>query len=71
MVGQGEIDLVHDQGLLVSEARLSLDVGLARRLAASLMVPVRIVGSSIRYLDGGGGEVQLVNPDIHHRDEAV
>lgn len=71
VIGQGEIDIVHDQGLLVSEARLSVDVGLTRRFAASLMVPVRRIGASIRYLDAAGAEVQLVNADIHHRDETV
>jgi thiol-disulfide isomerase/thioredoxin/plastocyanin len=35
------------------------------------MVPVRVIGTSIRYLDRAGAEVQLVTPGIHHRDEAV
>ncbi len=35
------------------------------------MVPLRIIGSSIRYLDGDGAEVELVNDGIHHRDETV
>jgi thiol-disulfide isomerase/thioredoxin len=48
-----------------------LDVGLPRRLSASLVVPIRFVGSSIRYLDPTGAEVQLVAPDIHHRNETV
>jgi thiol-disulfide isomerase/thioredoxin len=29
------------------------------------------VGSSIRYLDPAGAEVQLVAPDVHHRNETV
>jgi thiol-disulfide isomerase/thioredoxin/plastocyanin len=71
VVGQGEIDIVHDQELVISEARLSLDVGITRRFSASLMVPLRIVNTSIRYLDTGGAEVQLVNDSIHHRNETV
>ncbi len=46
-------------------------MGLTRRFGASLMVPVRIVGSSIRYLDMGGTEVQIATADIHHRNETV
>lgn len=64
-------DVVHDQSLLVTEARLSVDVGIARRFGATLMVPARMIGSSIRYLDTSGGEVMLDAPNIHHRDETV
>ncbi|MGN6106276.1 MAG: thioredoxin domain-containing protein, partial [Kofleriaceae bacterium] len=71
VVGQGEIDIVHDQQLLVSEARLSLDAGITRRFAASLVLPVRVVGTSIRYLDTRGSEVRLVHENIHHRNETV
>jgi thiol-disulfide isomerase/thioredoxin len=71
VVGGGTIDLVHDQALLVSEARIAVDVGLTRRLGASVVVPVRAVVSSIRYLDAQGGEVELVRPGVHHRDETV
>lgn len=71
----GVIDLVHDQDLLISEARLSLEAGLAQRGAVrwglSLMVPVRVIGTKIRYLDERGAEVQLLRPGIHHRDETV
>ena len=66
-----DVDVVHDQELLISEARLSLDVGLTRRFAASLMVPVRMIGTSIRYLDPIGAEVQIDAEDVHHRDETV
>lgn len=71
----GVIDLVHDQDLLISEARLSLEAGLAQRGAVrwglSLMVPVRVIGTQIRYLDERGAEVQLLRPGIHHRNETV
>lgn len=71
VVGRGPIDVVHDQRLLVSETRLSVDVGLTRRFAASLVLPVRVVSTTIRYLDSAGAEVELTNPGIHHRDETV
>jgi thiol-disulfide isomerase/thioredoxin/plastocyanin len=35
------------------------------------MVPVRMIGTSIRYLDATGAEVELVAGDVHHRDETV
>jgi len=71
VIGQGEIDIVHDQDLVIGEARLSLDVGITRRFGASLVLPVRIVKTSIRYLDLASSEVQLVTASIHHRTETV
>lgn len=71
VVGQGPIDIVHDQDLVISEARLSLDAGITRRFGVSLMIPARIVNTSIRYLNMSGSEVQLVNASIHHRNETV
>lgn len=35
------------------------------------MLPVRMIDTSIRYLDTAGDEVELVYPDVHHRDETV
>lgn len=71
VVGRGEIDLVHDQSLVVSEARLAVDVGLRGRWGLSVMLPLRTVTTSIRYLDTAGTEVQLLRPGIHHRNETV
>lgn len=71
VIGQGSIDVVHDQELLIGEARLSLDAGITRRFGASLMLPVRVVGATIRYLDTSGTEVQLARENIHHRNETV
>jgi len=71
VVGQGFIDLVHDQDLVISETRLSLDLGLTRRFGASLVFPFRVVSTSIRYLDTSGMEVDLVTEGIHHRNETV
>jgi thiol-disulfide isomerase/thioredoxin len=71
VVGRGDIDIVHDQSLLISEARLSLDVGLTRRLSATLLVPVRMISTQIRYLDTAGTEVRLVRDGIHHRNETL
>jgi len=71
VVGQGAIPIVHDQNIILSEARLALDVGLTERFSASLVFPVRLVSTSIRYLDGSGMPVQLVTPSPHHRDETL
>ncbi len=71
VVGQGAIPIVHDQDISIAEARLSLDVGLTRRFAASVVVPVRVVSTTIRYLDAMGDVVQLVEPSTHHRNETL
>ena len=71
VAGRGPTAIVHDQQLLITEARLALDVGITRRFGLTLMAPVRIVDTSIRYLDTNGLEVQLATPGIHHRNETV
>lgn len=71
VVGQGPLDIVHDQDLLVSEARLAVDVGLPRGFGASLMLPIRMVRSQIAYRDLAGDEVMIENAGIHHRDETL
>lgn len=70
-MGQGHIDIVHDQDLAISEARLGLDVGLTPRFGASVMLPLRVISTGIRYLDTSGVEVQLARANIHHRNETV
>jgi thiol-disulfide isomerase/thioredoxin len=71
VMGQGPIPIIHDQDLFITEARLSLDVGLTERFAASVLVPVRFVSTSIVYRDFSGAPVQLVTPSTHHRDELL
>jgi thiol-disulfide isomerase/thioredoxin len=71
VVDRGPTAIVHDQSLLITEARLALDVGLTRRFGFTLMAPIRMVNTSIRYVDMAGTEVQLVTPGIHHRNETV
>lgn len=71
VVGQGAIPIIHDQDITIAEARLSLDVGLTRHFAASLVVPVRVVSTTIDYLDATGKVVELVEPSTHHRDETL
>ena len=69
VVGQGFIDLVHDQELVISETRLAIDLGLTKRFGVSLVFPFRVVSTSIRYVDTNGMEVDLVTEGIHHRNE--
>src|SRR5690606_13661422 len=71
VVDRGEIDIVHDQSLVVSETRLGVDYGVNAWLSASLLVPIRVIQTEIRYLDMAGAEVELVRDGIHHRDEVV
>ncbi len=69
VVGQGTIDIVHDQDLIVTETRFGADVGLGLGFGVSVVVPVKVVSTTIRYLDDTGREVELANPGIHHRNE--
>jgi thiol-disulfide isomerase/thioredoxin len=71
VVGRGETEIVHDQDLAITEARLAVEVGLSRRFGASVVLPVRVASTSIRYLDLDGMEVQLTTPGIHHRNETL
>src|SRR5688572_3539130 len=71
VAGQGLIPIIHDQDIAISEARLSLDAGLTKRFAASLVVPVRVVSTSIVYRNGMDVPVQLVEPSTHHRNETL
>jgi len=69
--GRGAIPIIHDQDITLAEARLALDVGLTERLAAGLVLPVRVLSTRIRYLDGNGMEVELTEPSTHHRNETL
>ena len=71
VVGQGNIPIIHDQDLFITEARLALDVGLTKRFAASLVLPLRVVSTSIVYRNGQGDPVELMNASTHHRNETL
>ncbi len=70
MVGQGEREVIHDQTLILGDARLTVDYGVTANVAVSMMLPVRTVDTSIRYL-ADGAEVDLTAPNIHHRNETL
>lgn len=67
----GLIPIQHDQDLTITEARLAIDVGLAERFSAGLMLPVRLVSTRIVYRNGAGMPVDLVTPSTHHRNETL
>ena len=70
VVGRPQVTVVHDQTIALGEVRLGAELGLSRRLALGAVLPVRLVDTSIRYLDAAtGDEVTLVTPETHHRDE--
>lgn len=71
VVGRGEIDIVHDQNLAVTEARLGADLGLPGGFGASLVLPLRLTSTTIDYYDAAGMAVELARPGIHHRNETV
>ncbi|HLU65520.1 MAG TPA: thioredoxin family protein [Kofleriaceae bacterium] len=70
VVGAGPTEVIHDQSISLGELRLSGEVGVAEDIGVSLTLPLRMVNTSIRYLDGGR-EVDIENGDVHHRDERL
>ena len=64
------MEVVHDQSIALGELRLSAEVGVADDLGVALLLPLRMVDTSIRYLDGAR-EVEIVGDDIHHRNETL
>jgi len=71
VIGAGESTVVHDQNIALSELRISAELGLADDVGLSLTLPVRMVDTSIRYLDGSGMEVAIAAEGIHHRNETL
>lgn len=64
--------IIHDSTLFLSETRLDVAYGLSAAWVLGLTAPFRVVGEGIRYLDGStGAPVQLVTPNIHHRNETL
>jgi thiol-disulfide isomerase/thioredoxin len=71
VVDRGAIDIVHDQHIFLQESRLSVALGLRHDLGLSVVVPLRVFSTTIRYRDAMGNVVQLVDPGIHHRNETL
>ena len=71
VVGVGPSTVVHDQRIGLGELRIAAELGVAEDVGVSLSLPVRVVDTSIRYLDGGGQEVEIAADDIHHRNETL
>jgi thiol-disulfide isomerase/thioredoxin len=72
IVGAGEAStVVHDQTIRLGELRMAAELGVADDVGLSLSLPLRVVDTSIRYLDESGREVDIVNDDIHHRNETL
>jgi thiol-disulfide isomerase/thioredoxin len=71
VVDRGTIDIVHDQHIFLEDTRVSAAIGLPHDLGLSVVVPMRVFSTTIRYLDTMGDVVQLVSPGIHHRDETL
>lgn len=68
----GTAETVHSQRIALGEARLRAEYALTDRTGISALVPVRLVDTSIRYLDAATrAEVRLAEPEIHHRNERL
>lgn len=62
---------MHDQHLVNGEARLVAELGATRWLAVGATLPLRVLHTTIRYLDPNGQQVAIAQPDLHHRDETL
>ena len=71
VIGVGESQVVHDQRISLGELRIAAEVGVAEDVGIGLSIPLRLVDTSIRYLDGGGEEVAIAGDDLHHRNETL
>lgn len=72
VVGRGLADTIHSQRIVLAEMRFGAEYALTDRLGVSALVPLRLVDTSIRYLDSTTrAEVTLADPEIHHRNERL
>jgi thiol-disulfide isomerase/thioredoxin len=67
----GDEMVEHDQNIALGELRISAELGVAEDIGIALSLPLRMVDTSIRYLDAGGDEVAIVDDDLHHRNETL
>jgi thiol-disulfide isomerase/thioredoxin len=71
VVGAGPSTVVHDQTIALAELRIAAELGVAEDVGVSLSLPLRLVDSSIRYLDAAGQEVEIAADGVHHRNETL
>ncbi len=71
ITGVGPSTVIHDQNVFGSESRLVAELGVAPWFAVGVVVPFRVMSTSIRYLDPSGTQVSIENPFIHHHDETL
>jgi len=70
VVGRGPTFLQHDQTLVINETRLTAEYGLTEGMSLSLMLPFRVVSTSVRYV-ADREALTLVHENIHHRDQTL
>lgn len=62
---------VHDQFILPSEVRATVDWGFSGSLGLEAQVPVRVVYTTIDYETPTGESYEPLDADVHHRDETL
>jgi hypothetical protein len=62
---------VHDQFILPSELRATVDWGLTGAFGVEAQIPVRLVYTTIDYETPAGDPYEPLDPDVHHRDETL
>lgn len=71
VVGVGPATVRHAQGIVLSEARLGAEYAFSSRLGLALVLPFRVTGTTVDYIDASGEVVEIERGDIHHRDETL
>lgn len=61
----------HVQDLTTSELSLVAARGLGRHLGLEAVMPMRVLGGTIRFEDASRRTIDLPNGSIHHRDETL
>lgn len=62
---------IHDQSIGLAELRLGATLGLGGGLAAEVVLPLRLLTTTIRYENLQGQPIELDYENIHHRDETL
>jgi thiol-disulfide isomerase/thioredoxin len=62
---------IHDQSIGLAELRLGAALGLGAGIAAELVLPLRLLTTTIRYENLEGQPIELDYENIHHRDETL
>lgn len=71
VVDQGPDVVEHDQSIGLFDTRLNLELGLSEQWAVGAILPLRSAFLGITYRDQNGAPVEILDADVHHRNETL